>query len=126
MPPREVLEAGRSLLLSTGEGCGFLREGGGVRDRVDSALGLGGLLPASDGLTPAVLAAGLLSPCRLRLRPLDGEGGSAMGNGAIAASSALGCGVRGRGVGSTCIATPGLCPGGGGGLGGGLGASCPG
>ena len=74
--------------------------GRGLRDRFDSMLGLLDLLdPARDGLTRAVLPSRLFpgwsSPCRLRLRVLDGEGGSAIGIGVIAASSALGCGKRG-------------------------------
>ena len=58
MPPRELLEAGRSLLSTRGEGCGLTRGGRGVRDRVDSTLGLGDLLgPALEGLTPEILLA---------------------------------------------------------------------
>ena len=122
-PPRDVLEAGRSLLLSCGEGCGLTRGGRGLRDRVESAR-LAGLLGDSDGLTRAG-PSDSLSPFRLRLRLLElgGEGGAENGSGAIAASSALGCGCGGRGVGvSSCVVPPGLFPGGRGGLG----ASSPG
>ena len=53
MPPRELLEAGRSLLSPRGEGYGLTRGGRGLRDRVESALGLGDLLGEREGLTPA-------------------------------------------------------------------------
>ena len=127
-PPRDAIDSGRSLLSPRGEGCGLTRGGRGVRDRAESALGLGDLLGESEGLTPAgSLPSDSLSPRLLRLLELDGDGGYEIGKGAIDASSALGCIVGGRGVVvSSGVATPGLFPGGGGGLGGGLCASCPG
>ena len=59
MAPRELLDAGRSLLSPCGEGGGLTRGGRGVRDRVDSALGLLDLVlePALDGLTREILLA---------------------------------------------------------------------
>ena len=45
-----------AVLSSLGSGCGRTRGGRGLRDRVDSMLGLLDLLdPARDGLTRAVL-----------------------------------------------------------------------
>ena len=126
-PPREVLDAGRSLLSVGGCGCGRTRGGRGLRDRVDSTLGPLDLVTGTSLSPRSLPRSGSWRPFRgILLLALAGEGGCAIGNGAIAASSALGCGSRGRGVvDSSGVATPGLFPGGGGGLGGGLGASFP-
>ena len=57
-PPREVLDAGRSLLSPRGGVGGLTRGGRGVRDRIESALGLVDLLgPALDGLPREIVLA---------------------------------------------------------------------